>query len=307
MISLPGCGSNGTSFEDDLTLGAEGTSHPWARQGVPSRGVTVTPWAQLPWWRQGGWGQAGADPGGQPPSAAFPPGGFWWGWDAPRLCALLASSPWLPPGVASVGPVPQTPCLTPCHLSAPFSQLFCCRGATRPWAGEVWGPGGRHRWVGLGAPSLCIPWAASPLLSPVPLPAAGPCRTSTFTWGAAWRPAPSPASPPRPVPGRSWGVCVSLWGGCVSGHPLVPLVPVGLSRGCPPTPQHLRGPGVVAGGRRGDPLQPGLRAERAGGRGPHPRPLLLGSFPRQGHRLPAFPQGPSAAHGDGGPLPDASQ
>ncbi|NXE30385.1 TESP1 protein, partial [Ardeotis kori] len=26
--SLAGCGSNGTSFEDDLTLGAEGTGHP---------------------------------------------------------------------------------------------------------------------------------------------------------------------------------------------------------------------------------------------------------------------------------------
>lgn len=220
----------------------------------------------------------------------------------------LASRLWPPPGVTSVGPVPQTPRLTPRHPSAPFSQLFCCRGATRPWAGEVWGPGGRLV-VGLGAPSPCIPWAASPSLSPVPLPAAGPCRTSTFTWGAAWRPAPSPASPPRPVPGRSWGcVCVCLYGegGC-QVTPLVPLVPVGLSWGCPPTPQHLRGPGVVAGGRRGDPLQLGLRAERAGGRGPHPRPLLLSSFPRQGHRLPAFPQGPSAADGDGGPLPDAGQ
>lgn len=33
---LAGCGSNGTSFEDDLTLGAEGTGHPRPHRGVSS-------------------------------------------------------------------------------------------------------------------------------------------------------------------------------------------------------------------------------------------------------------------------------
>lgn len=146
LCSLAVCGSNGTSFEDDLTLGAEGTNHPWARRGVPSCGVTVTPWAELPWWRQGSWGQAGSDPGGQLPLVASSPGGFWWGWAVPKLCIPLGSGLWPPertsPRVASVGPIPKTPHLTPCRLSAPFSQLFCYRGATRPRAGEVSGPGG---------------------------------------------------------------------------------------------------------------------------------------------------------------------
>ncbi|CAM9942068.1 unnamed protein product [Bubo scandiacus] len=51
----------------------------------------------------------------------------------------------------------------------------------------------------------------------------------------------------------------------------------------------------------------GFVQSEPGARGPCPRALLLGAFPRQGHRLPALPQGPSAAHGDGGSLPDAGQ
>lgn len=125
LCSLAVCGSNGTSFEDDLTLGAEGTNHLRARWGVPSCGVTVTPRAELTQRRPGSWGQAGADPEGT----------------VPKLCIPWGSGLWLQgrtsPRVASVGPVPKTPRLTPCRLSAPFSQLFCYRGATRPRAGEV--------------------------------------------------------------------------------------------------------------------------------------------------------------------------
>lgn len=133
LCSLAVCGSNGTSFEDDLTLGAEGTNHLRARWGVPSCGVTVTPRAELTRRRPGSWGQAGADPEGTVPKLCIPWGSGLWpqGRTSPR--------------VASVGPVPETPRLTPCRLSAPFSQLFCYRGATRPRAGEVWGSGGGWR------------------------------------------------------------------------------------------------------------------------------------------------------------------
>lgn len=93
LLSLPGCGSNGTSFEDDLTLGAEGTSHPRARRGVPSRGVTVTPWAQLPWWRQGGLGTGRSRPRGAATISSFSSRGGLVGLGCPQaLCP-----PW-PPG-----------------------------------------------------------------------------------------------------------------------------------------------------------------------------------------------------------------
>lgn len=235
----------------------------------------------------------------------------------PRLCVLPGSGLWPPgrtcPRVAGVGPVPKTPHLTPCHLSAPFSQLFFYRGATRPWAGEVWGPRGEAG-GGVGDAGGTVPFHPA---GSIPL-------------GSALSPSPPQSSAGQtPQPGAQHGVQRLLQphhqdqlqvgatggvpgGGTTLGHPFVRPIPMGLSRGFPPppppdTPQHLRGPGVVAGGRRGDPLQPGLRAERAGGGGPRPRALLRGSFPRQRHRLPALPQGPSEAHGDGGPLPDAGQ
>lgn len=108
-----GCGNNGISFEDDLTLGAEGT----ARPRVSPAAVSPSPHGQ----RQGG-------------RSRHP--WFWWGWDVPRLC--------VPSGCDNPGGT-SVPNPSPCHscpLSAPFSQPFCYWGPTRPRAGELWGAGG---------------------------------------------------------------------------------------------------------------------------------------------------------------------
>lgn len=60
-----GCGNNGTSFEDDLTLGAEGTGHPW----VSPPAMSLSPHDQ----RQGE-GDAATIPhfGGMSPGSASP-------------------------------------------------------------------------------------------------------------------------------------------------------------------------------------------------------------------------------------------
>lgn len=148
-----GCGNNGTSFEDDLTLGAEGTGHPW----VSPPAMSLSPHDQ----RQGG-GDAATIPhfGGMSPGSVSP---LW------------------QQGRTSV----STPPCHSCPLSAPFSQPFCYWGATRLQAGELWGPGGFGDIVPFSQP--CCPPEPRGTNPPV------------------WPPVASPASPPRPVAGRSWG------------------------------------------------------------------------------------------------------